>query len=57
MTLIFSDLLKNPLIVPLKRIEDHEAKNEFGIMDVLFHPFQPWVFTAGADAKIKLYSN
>lgn len=53
----FSDLLKNPLIVPLKRLQDHEPFNDFGILDVHFHPYQPWVFSAGADSTIKLYSN
>lgn len=53
---LFSDLLQNPLIVPLKRLCDHEAYDDFGIFDVQFHPAQPWVFSAGADSTIRLYS-
>lgn len=56
-TLFFSDLMQNPLIVPLKRLQNHKSANDFGIFGVLFHPLQPWVFTSGADGTIKLYSN
>ncbi|EFA05408.1 ribosome biogenesis protein BOP1 homolog [Tribolium castaneum] len=55
--MVYNDLLKNPLIVPLKRLQDHETNNDFGIFGVLFHPLQPWVFSSGADGTIKLYSN
>ncbi|XP_066144637.1 ribosome biogenesis protein BOP1 homolog isoform X2 [Euwallacea fornicatus] len=55
--MVYNDLLKNPLIVPLKRLQDHKPFNDFGILDVVFHPLQPWVFSAGADSTIKLYSN
>ncbi|KAJ8670300.1 hypothetical protein QAD02_001559 [Eretmocerus hayati] len=54
--MVYSDLLQNPLIVPLKRLCNHEAFNDFGILDVLFHPIQPWIFSAGADATIRLYT-
>lgn len=37
----FSDLLQNPLIVPLKRLDYHDKKSDFGIFEVLFHPTQP----------------
>lgn len=55
--MVYNDLLQNPLIVPLKRLQDHRSHNDFGILDVLFHPAQPWLFSAGADATIKLYTN
>ena len=77
-----SDLLKNPLIVPLKILKGHSIVNNFGkwtrkiiptsvivcmsvelainlfpgILDVRFHPVQPWLFTAGADSLIRLYT-
>jgi WD domain, G-beta repeat. len=54
--LVFSDLLQNPLIVPLKRLSNHESYNDFGIFDVMFHPTQPWVFSSGADKTIRLYT-
>lgn len=55
--MVYNDLLQNPLIVPLKRLQDHEAFNDFGIFGVVFHPLQPWVFSSGADGTIKLYNN
>ncbi|XP_050305393.1 ribosome biogenesis protein BOP1 homolog isoform X2 [Anthonomus grandis grandis] len=55
--MVYNDLLQNPLIVPLKRLQDHQPFNDFGILDVHFHPLQPWVFSAGADHTVKLYSN
>ncbi|CAG9853736.1 unnamed protein product [Phyllotreta striolata] len=55
--MVYNDLLQNPLIVPLKRLQNHEGFNDFGIFDVVFHPLQPWVFSSGADATIKLYNN
>lgn len=51
-----SDLLQNPLIVPLKRLCNHESYNDFGILDVIFHPIEPWVFSAGADFTIRMYT-
>ncbi|XP_012272318.1 ribosome biogenesis protein BOP1 homolog [Orussus abietinus] len=54
--MVYNDLMQNPLIVPLKRLCDHELFNDFGILDVAFHPVQPWVFSAGADSTIRMYS-
>lgn len=54
--MIFSDLLQNPLIVPLKQLQTHEPHEDFGILDVTFHPLQPWVFSSGADSTIRLYT-
>ena len=54
--MVYNDLLKNALIVPLKRLSDHEKYNDFGVFDVKFHPMQPWVFSSGADSTIRLYT-
>lgn len=54
--MVYNDLLKNPLIVPLKRLCNHESYNDFGILDVIFHPIEPWVFSAGADSTIRMYT-
>ncbi|CAM6119646.1 unnamed protein product [Calypogeia fissa] len=51
--MVYSDLLQNPLIVPVKVLQGHQG----AIFDCIFHPKQPWLFTAGADAVIKLYCN
>lgn len=54
--LFFSDLLQNPLIVPLKKLQTHEKREEFGVLDVVWHPVQPWILSTGADATIRLYT-
>lgn len=54
----FNDLLQNPLIVPVKVFQrSSRVVDGLGTMDVTFHPVQPWLFTAGADSKIRLYCN
>lgn len=52
----FSDLLQNPLIVPLKKLDTHKRVNEFGVFSVVWHPTQPWVFSTGADNTARLYT-
>jgi len=54
--MVYNDLLQNPLIVPVKKLRGHEKNNDFGILSVMFHNMQPWVFSSGADRTIKLYT-
>lgn len=54
--MVYNDLLQNPLIVPLRRLEHHERVNDFGVFDVVFHPTQPWLFSSGADNTVRLYT-
>lgn len=54
--MVYNDLLQNPLIVPVKVLKGHEIKQDFGVLDVAFHPTQPWVFSSGADSTIRLFS-
>ena len=51
------DLMTNPLIVPVKILRGHTSIDHEGICDCVFHPTQPWVFTAGADSTICLFTN
>lgn len=51
-----SDLLQNPLIVPLKKLQTHKPHDDFGVFGVIWHPTQPWVFSSGADSTIRLYT-
>ena len=55
--MVFSDLMQNPLIVPVKILKGHQRTGALGVLDCVFHPKQPWIFTAGADADIHLYTN
>jgi len=45
-----------PLIVPLKVLRGHEVRNGLGVLDVKWHPNQPWLFTAGADGTARLWT-
>lgn len=51
------DLMTNPLIVPVKILRGHSVVKFQGVLDVAFHPSQPWVFTAGADTTICLFTD
>lgn len=54
--IFFSDLLKNPLIVPVKILKGHTISRDLGVLDCVFHPNQPWVFSCGADTTIRLFT-
>eukprot|EP00127_Corallochytrium_limacisporum_P006398 Clim_evm6s226 gene=Clim_evmTU6s226 len=55
--MVYADLMQNPLIVPVKVLRGHEpGEGNLGVLDVTFHPTQPWLFTAGADKKVFLYT-
>eukprot|EP00752_Nemacystus_decipiens_P003314 g3067.t1 len=54
---VYSDLLRNPLIVPLKILRGHEVTGGLGVMALAFHPRQPWLFTAGADGAVRLFQD
>ncbi|XP_065828781.1 ribosome biogenesis protein bop1-like [Oscarella lobularis] len=54
--MVYSDLMQNPLIVPVKILRGHKIVDQLGVLDCLFHPSQPWIFTAGADKIIRLFT-
>lgn len=54
--MVYNDLMQNPLLVPLKILKGHEITCSLGILDVQWHPRQPWLFSSGADATIRLWT-
>jgi len=54
--MVYNDLLQNPLIVPVKKLTGHTRYDDFGVMSVLWHPTQPWLFSSGADGYIKMWT-
>ncbi|CAB4059063.1 ERB1 [Lepeophtheirus salmonis] len=54
--MVYNDLLQNPLIVPLKKLRGHTKYDDFGVMDLIWHPTQPWLFSSGADGYIRLWT-
>jgi ribosome biogenesis protein ERB1 len=53
--MVYNDLLQNPLIF-VKQLRGHTKYDDFGVMNIVWHPFQPWLFSAGADGYIKLWT-
>eukprot|EP01134_Creolimax_fragrantissima_P004760 CFRG4760T1 len=54
---VFNDLNQNALIVPVKVLEGHTRTNAgVGVMDVKFHPTQPWLFTCSATGELKMWT-
>uniref|UniRef100_A0A8B9EPL4 BOP1 ribosomal biogenesis factor n=1 Tax=Anser cygnoides TaxID=8845 RepID=A0A8B9EPL4_ANSCY len=54
--MVYNDLLQNPLLVPVKVLKGHALTLDLGVLDVLFHPTQPWVFSSGADGTVRLFT-
>jgi len=48
---------RDPLIVPVKILRGHQCLDGAGVMDVVFHKTQPWIFSCGADCTAKLWTD
>ena len=55
--MVYSDLMRNPLVIPVKILKGHKLVKKLGVLSIVFHPTQPWLFSAGADGKIHLYQD
>lgn len=56
-SMVYSDLMRNPLVVPVKILKGHTIRNRLGVLSLSFHPTQPWLFSGGADGRILLYQD
>lgn len=56
-SMVYSDLMRNPLIVPVKVLRGHTPVKSLGALSMVFHPTQPWLFSAGADGNIHLFQD
>jgi ribosome biogenesis protein ERB1 len=58
---VYTDLERNPMIVPLKVLRGHKSANstkgEMGATTLAFHPYQPWIISAGADGVINMFQD
>lgn len=52
---VYDDLMKNPLLVPLKVLRGHVVKQHLGVLNVHWHPTEAWLVTAGADGTARLW--
>jgi ribosome biogenesis protein ERB1 len=53
---VVDDLMENATIVPLKVLRGHKVKSRLGVMDLDWHPREPWCVSAGADGTLRLWS-
>lgn len=53
---VYDDLMKNPMIVPLKKLTGHKLVNSLGVLDTIWHPREAWLFSAGADKTARLWT-
>ena len=54
---IFDDWATDTLLVPVKILRGHRVVGGIGVMDCVFHPNLPWLFTSGADGSVRLFTN
>ncbi|ROW18145.1 hypothetical protein VPNG_00284 [Cytospora leucostoma] len=52
---VVTDLMENATIVPLKTLSGHKVVSSLGVMDVDWHPREPWLFSAGSDGTARLW--
>lgn len=53
---VVSDLMESATIVPVKMLKGHKVISKLGVMDIDWHPTQPWCISAGADGTCRLWS-
>nr|ODN95001.1 ribosome biogenesis protein ERB1 [Cryptococcus depauperatus CBS 7855] len=52
---IYSDLMQNPLIVPLKILRGHKVIDGIGVLDIKWVSGKPWLVSSGADGEVRLW--
>ena len=52
---VYSDLLTDPLIVPLKILRGHDVREGLGVLQVKWVPKQPWLLSTGADSTVAVW--
>ncbi|KAF9405528.1 hypothetical protein HW555_013776, partial [Spodoptera exigua] len=54
--MVYNDLLQNPLLVPLKQLRGGARAADLLVLDLRWHPTQPWLLAACADGTLRLYA-
>lgn len=52
---VVADLLQGPNIVPVKVLRGHRVRRALGVLDLDWHPAEPWCVSAGADGTCRLW--
>lgn len=53
---VYDDFMTNPLLVPLKKLTGHKVVSSIGVLDLVWHPKEAWLFSAGADNTARLWT-
>ncbi|TGO21331.1 hypothetical protein BPAE_0225g00020 [Botrytis paeoniae] len=53
---VVSDAMENATIVPVKVLKGHKVRSALGVMDLDWHPKEPWLVSAGADGTCRLWT-
>lgn len=53
--MVYDDWLKDPFLVPLKELRGHSLFEDLTVLDIAWHPYEPFLLTSGADATIRLW--
>ncbi|KAG2197117.1 hypothetical protein INT47_004182 [Mucor saturninus] len=54
--MVYNDLLQNPLIVPVKILRSDSTKDGLGVLNIEFHPTQPWLISVDANHSMRLWT-
>ncbi|GMH50898.1 hypothetical protein TL16_g00894 [Triparma laevis f. inornata] len=54
---VYDDLMRNPLIVPVKILKGHEVVGRLGGLGLVWCRRLPWLITCGADGRIVLWQD
>ncbi|WVQ98934.1 ribosome biogenesis protein ERB1 [Kwoniella sp. CBS 9459] len=52
---VYTDLMQNPLIVPLKILRGHKITDGIGVLDLRWVAGKPWLVSSGADGEVRLW--
>lgn len=53
---VVGDLMENATIVPVKVLRGHGVAGSLGVLDLDWHPREPWCVSAGADGTCRLWT-
>lgn len=52
---IVGDMMSNATIVPVKLLRGHTVTSGLGVLDLDWHPKEPWLVSAGSDGTCKMW--
>ncbi|WVR05368.1 ribosome biogenesis protein ERB1 [Kwoniella sp. DSM 27419] len=52
---VYTDLMQNPLIVPLKILRGHKVTDGIGVLDLRWVAGKPWLVSSGSDGEVRLW--